>query len=210
MTSLRKKVAKDVLERIRTGEFSKDTVITEAKICETMSLSRTPAREALIELTANGILEKVPRKGYRIRELDEKDKTDIYAVLANLDALAAREAAEHMTDSDFLHMNELIDLMDIAIKYKNYANYCELQERFHNVYINRCNNSALIKTLDDIKASITRYTYYSTDEEKLFRLAAEMNDEHRHILELFQNNSVKELIDFLENVHWITKDTEMI
>lgn len=209
-TSWMHTVSGEILEKIRNDEISPNEIITEAMLCDMLKISRTPVREALIELIAKGVLEKVPRKGYRVKELDTKSKLNVYTVLASLDALAAKCAIVNMTEEDFLKMEEAIDLIDIAIKYKNYPNYYSLQEQFHQVYIDNCDNPFLQKMLQEIKTSITHYTYYSKDIDKLFDLCKEVNEEHRHILKLFREGKAEELARFLSETHWGTKDLEMI
>jgi len=60
---LRKLAKKQILQKIQTSKIASGDIITETQLCNEMNISRTPIREALIELVANGILEKVPRKG---------------------------------------------------------------------------------------------------------------------------------------------------
>jgi len=208
--SLRNDATKYIMERIHHGDILPGEILTETNVCDLLNISRTPAREALIELTANGVLEKVPRKGYRIKELDQKRKIDSYVVLGVLDALAAKLSMPNIEEKDILRMKEIIDLMDIAIKYKNYSSYVDLQEKFHHVYIDKCDNLQLVTMLADLKASIYRYTYYSDNIDKLFELSQDMNDEHRQITELFEKRDAEGLEDFLINTHWITKHMDMI
>lgn len=139
-----------------------------------------------------------------------KTKIDAYIVLASLDALAGRLACPMMTDQDILHMQELTDLIDVAIKYKNYASYCELQEKFHQVYIKRADNQVLSRMLDEIKSSVIRYTYFSEDIDTQFETCKLMNDEHKKIIELFQSGDADAVGHYLEHVHWVTKDYKLI
>lgn len=208
--SLSTQVSQEILRKIRSGEIEGDTLITEAMICETSGLSRTPVREALIGLRANGVLEKVPNKGYRVKQMDEKAKNDIYIVLSYLDALAARLAINKMTEEDYLKMSELIDLIDISIKYRNFANYQEQQEAFHSVYIERSGNEALKHSLDQIKESVPRYTYFSNDEDRLFAICASTNNEHREILQMLRDHKTEEITQYLIYTHWQTKYEDAI
>ena len=208
--SLRNKVAEDILRKIRSGEISSDMIMTEASICASLALSRTPVREALIELTLNGVLEKITNKGYKIRELDYKSKSDISILLADLEALAAKLAINNLTEEDYAHMEELIDMIDVAIKHQNYVKYSELQEQFHNVYNQKCDNPMLIEYLYNIKIRIVRYIYYTDDTNKLFDICRNMNDEHREILKLFKEKKADELEDYLVNVHWFTKYSDAL
>ena len=200
----------NILSKIHNGEFSSDNIITETMVCESLNISRTPAREALIELAANGILQKIPRKGYSITKFDQKTKLDSYEILGTLDALAAKLALPFMSKFDFSKMKEHIDLGNVAIKYKNYPSYCEQQENFHSVYINKCNNKQLITLLKQIKENLDRYTYYSKDENELFDICSLMNKEHITIVELFEAGKSLELFGYLTDTHWSTKTIDWI
>mgnify|MGYP000911696537 CR=1 FL=1 len=208
--SLRNLATRMILEKIQHGDFAAEDIISESEICKILDISRTPAREALIELVATGVLDKIPRKGYRIANTDRKQKIDAYIILADLDALAGRLACPRMTEQDILHMQELVDLIDIAIKYKNYASYCELQEKFHQVYIQRADNPLLSRMLDEIKSSVLRYTYFSEDIDRQFEICGWMNEEHKKIIELFQIGDADVVSEYLEFVHWATRDYEPI
>ncbi|WP_206460076.1 GntR family transcriptional regulator [Anaerovorax sp. IOR16] len=209
-SSLRNLATKMILEKIQRGDFAAGDIISESEICKILNISRTPAREALIELVANGVLDKIPRKGYQVVNTSHKQKLDAYIILADLDALAGRQACPMMTEQDILHMQELVDLIDIAIKYKNYASYCELQEKFHQVYIKRADNLLLSRMLDEIKSSVLRYTYFSEDIDTQFEICRWMNDEHKKIIELFQSGDADAVSQYLEYTHWATKDYELI
>lgn len=210
ITSLRHMAMENILSKIHSGEFSQDNIITETMICESLNISRTPAREALIELVANGVLERIPRKGYAITKFDYKTKLDAYEILGNMDALAAKLALPNITGADLNKMREYIDLADVAIKYKNYPAYCEQQENFHSVYINKCDNIQLITLLKQIKATLDRYTYYSTDETELFAICASMNKEHLEIVALFEKGDRNALFEYLSDNHWSTKVPDLI
>lgn len=209
-SSLRNLATKMILEKIQRGDFAAGDIISESEICKILNISRTPAREALIELVANGVLDKIPRKGYQVVNTSHKQKLDAYIILADLDALAGRQACPMMTEQDILHMQELVDLIDIAIKYRNYASYCELQEKFHQVYIKRADNLLLSRMLDEIKSSVLRYTYFSEDIDTQFEICSWMNDEHKKIIELFQSGDADAVSQYLEYTHWATKDYELI
>lgn len=209
-TSLRHLAIESILSKIHSGEFSQDNIITETVVCESLNISRTPAREALIELVANGVLERVPRKGYAITKFDQKTKLDSYEILGNLDGLAAKLALPNITNADLNKMREHMDLANVAIKYHNYPAYCEQQENFHNVYINKCNNIQLITLLKQIKSTLDRYTYYSPDETELFSICAAMNKEHAEIIALFEKGDKNVLFEYLTDNHWSTKDLGLI
>ena len=179
-------------------------------VCESLHISRTPVREALIELVASGVLEKAPRKGYAITKSDHKTKLDAYEILGHLDALAAKLALPYITVADLNKMREHIDLAEVAIKYSNYPAYCEQQENFHNVYISKCGNKQLVQMLKQIKMTLDRYTYFSSDQAELFSVCVAMNREHLEIVSLFENRDKNALFAYLSDTHWFTKMPDLI
>lgn len=209
-SSTKEQIENELLRRIRYNLYDKDSIISEAKLCEELNVSRTPVREALIHLSATDLLEKVPQKGYKIREFDLKTKLDTYYVIAILDANAALLAIDLLNKDDYLTMSEYIDLMDIDIKYKKFDKYNHHQEAFHGVYVNKCGNDALIRILEQVKASIPTYLYHSSEADRLFPVLAKLNEEHREILNLIKEKKSMELRNFLINNHWQTAHMDMI
>lgn len=209
-SSTKEQVEDEILRRIRFNIYNKDSIISEARLCEELNVSRTPVREALIHLSASNLLEKVPQKGYKIRDFDLQTKLDTYYVIAILDANAALLALDSLDENDYLSMNEFIDLMDIDIKYHKFDKYNEHQESFHHVYIDKCGNDALIKIIDQVKDSIPTYLYHSSEGERLFSVLKDLNDEHRQILELIKQKKSWELRNFLVKNHWNTAHMDLI
>lgn len=194
------------MNKIHELEISKDAIITEADVCKMFKVSRTPAREALIELTANGILAKIPNKGYSIKELSEEAKLEVFDLIACLDSMAAKLAMPFLTKDDIERMRELLDMIDVAIKYKNYKKYYELQEEFHDVYIGKCRNEQVIKMLNRAKSSVAEYWRLDDTTEHTFMTLVEVNKEHREILRLIEKKDITGLRTYIEDVHWATKE----
>ncbi|SHI42616.1 DNA-binding transcriptional regulator, GntR family [Dethiosulfatibacter aminovorans DSM 17477] len=207
---LRDQAIKYILDKIQHNELKVDEIFTEQQICDEMGISRTPVREALIQLTSDNIISRIPRKGYTIVELEDAAKMNLYTIIATLDALAASLAVEYMTDEDFLKMEELCDKIDIAIKYKNFSDYYSLQDEFHRIYLNKCSNPKLVELVETLESGPVHRSYISDDKERLFKALEESNAEHRTIIEMFKNKKTQELESFLRNVHWATKYPDMI
>jgi DNA-binding GntR family transcriptional regulator len=205
-TNLKDKTIQSIMNKIHELEISKDAIITEADICKMFKVSRTPAREALIELTANGILAKIPNKGYAIKELSEEAKLEVFDLIACLDSMACKLAMPFITKEDIERMRELLDMIDIAIKYKNYKKYYELQEEFHDVYIGKCHNEQVLKMLHRAKSSVSEYWRLDETTERTFTTLVEVNKEHREILRLIEKKDVINLRAYIEDVHWATKE----
>ena len=196
-TSLRDQIINAIKTKIQYSELQPNQIITETQICTDLNVSRTPVREALIHLVADGILNKVPRKGYAVHEVDSNSKLNLYSIIAVLDALAASLSINNLTEEDILKMHECIDKIDIALKYKKYSDYYYLQDQFHKVYIDRCENPMLIKMLSDLSSGPLHRSYISDDTNKLFAVLKEVNNEHREILEFFKSKNVLDSQKFI-------------
>lgn len=207
--SLRETVRTHVLEQIQNGQLRTGDKLTELSICKQLGISRTPVREALLLLSSEGLLEYTPHRGFTIKGMDQKAKEDTYEILTLLDALSARLALPHMTPADLSELNRCADLIDIAIKYHNYPDYCQLQQQFHDIYRNRCSNQVLIHLLQELQVGCPPQTYYSEDQSQLFSVFSTMNQEHRKIIALFEAGDPQKLFDYL-CYHWDTRYEEMI
>lgn len=207
---LREKVIKYVVSQIKHGKLQPGQIINEVKISSDLNISRTPVREALFSLIADGVLQKVPRKGYTPVTFSRQQKNNIHNIIGALDSLAATLAMEYITQKDITKMCEIADKIDIAIRYKNYEDYFDLQDEFHKIYINKCENPPLIKLLETIKSGPIQYTYTSKDIDSLFIILAETHQQHREIIRLFEAKDSASLEKYLKYTHWHTTHPDFI
>lgn len=208
--SLRDHVREYISNKIQNGELIPGDKLSEMKLCEELQISRTPTREALLVLTGENLLEYVSRKGFTVKSKSLKEKSDVHVILSVMDALAARLAVDNIGNTELNSMRECIDMIDIAIKYKNYPNYCKKQQSFHNIYRNCCQNEMLLKMLNELQNSFIPYTYNSDNPAELFSVFENINKEHRIILNLFEKHDGDALFEFLMNEHWQTRYKDMI
>lgn len=207
--SLRDYVRGYVAKKIQSGEIISGDRLSEIELCKELNISRTPTREALLQLASEGLLEYVPRRGFTVNSFSEKEKMDLYAVVALIDAFAARLAVSNISEQNILEMNEYVDKMDVAIKYKNYSNYCEFQEGFHECYRKVCGNNVVLRLLKEFQEGFIPQTYPNQNTEKLFEVSRELNNEHKTIIDLFEKKDEEELFRFLCK-HWETRHIDMI
>ena len=90
--SLKDHVYQYIAEQISKEELVPGEKINENEICRELSISRTPVREALIQLSSEGVLENVPRKGFIIKQMKETEARQLYEVIGVLDGLAAQRS----------------------------------------------------------------------------------------------------------------------
>ena len=169
-------------------------------ICKELNVSRTPVREALIQLASEGVLESLPRRGFVVREIDVKTSRDLYQIIGPLDALAAESALPYLGTKEFKKMKRLIEDIDEAIEENDFNRYYQLQLYFHDVYIDLCRNTELIHLLKRLRKIFIKQGFESDD--RLVKILYETNDEHKKLLELFTAKDVDSLKEYLVKVHW--------
>ncbi|MGO4276857.1 GntR family transcriptional regulator, partial [Paenibacillus sp. TAF58] len=140
-----------IAEKIQNGSLLPNQKLNEASICQKLGVSRTPVREALIQLASENLLENIPRRGFIVKELDTKMKLDVFQIVGALDALAAHLSVPLVSNEDIAEMARLADKIDISIQEQNYTDYQLYQNDFHNVYLLKCNNSKLIDLLKSLQ-----------------------------------------------------------
>lgn len=190
---------------IQEGTLKPNDKLNEQEISDRLGISRTPIREALIQLAADGLLESIPHRGFRVKPLSLKEVTELYIIIGNLDSLAANLALYNLSEEDINQMESLKEEMDEAIKKEEYDRYYKLQIEFHDVYINKCNNEELIRILNQLRMRFIRQSYSNIDKEELLKVLLETNEQHGVIIDLIKARDSKRLENYIKEVHWNTK-----
>lgn len=191
-----------IADQIRVGNLMPGERINENSICTELNISRTPVREALIQLTAEGLLENRARKGFMIRPMAEKDVCELYQLIGVLDGFSAKQACPYLTAKDLNDMEFYIETIELAIKAGNFEMYHKQQESFHQLYLDKCGNAVLIDTIRQAKHKLLKKTYTDDPEGKTRQVLYTTNQEHREILKLFQAQDAEKLFQYLSEVHW--------
>lgn len=105
--SLKEMAANYIREGIVSGRLGPGAKVDQDQIAEDLGISRLPIREALIELTAKGFVESIPRRGAFVVTLTVQDIEDHFEVVSLLFGLTARRAAKHITDEQLRGLQRL-------------------------------------------------------------------------------------------------------
>jgi DNA-binding GntR family transcriptional regulator len=149
--SLHDEVAAQLRERIFAGELMPGTFLDEARLAEQMRISRTPLREALKVLTAEGLVRHEPRRGSFVNEVTEQDLDEIFPVIALLEGQCAREAALKATDADIAALQALHDKLNRHAKARRITDYYTVNFAIHEAIIALANNRWLAQVIGDLR-----------------------------------------------------------
>jgi DNA-binding GntR family transcriptional regulator len=151
LNSLHDEVAAQLRERIFAGELAPGTFLDEVRLAQELKISRTPLREALKVLTAEGLLRHEPRRGCFVNEVTERDLDEIFPVIALLEGRCAFEAAQHATDADLQLLEELHRKLARHAKARRINEYYETNFTIHETIIALAGNRWLAGVIGDLR-----------------------------------------------------------
>ncbi len=132
---------------------------------------------------------------------DENDAREVFQTIGPLDGRAAYLALPNLAKEDLAQLRFLCDSMDLAIKNNLPQRYYALQTEFHHFYYDRCGNARLTRLLHDLTKSLSKRSYENDDALSLTNMG-KANEEHRRIVELFEQGKADELQNYVRDVHW--------
>ena len=140
--ALYEEVAELLRQRIFRRELEPGNWIDELKIAEECGISRTPLREALKVLAAEGLVTMKVRRGAYVTEVSEQDLADVYHLLSLLESDAAGVVARQATDGEVAELQQLHGELEAAALpgQENALQFFAVNERFHMRLLEISNN----------------------------------------------------------------------
>jgi len=136
--ALYEEVAELLRQRIFARELEPGSWIDELRIAEALGISRTPLREALKVLAAEGLVTMKVRRGAYVTEVSEKDLRDVYHLLALLESDAARVVAQRASEAQLTQIQTLH--LDLEKAMNNRDRFFEINEAFHMLLMEIADN----------------------------------------------------------------------
>lgn len=129
---------------IFSGELLPGSDHLETELAARLGVSRTPVREAALQLQAQGLVEVRARRGIRVLPVSAQDMHDIYDILTELESLAAARAAEATySKGDLATLAAAIQDMDTALKINDLPAWAQADDRFHRELVRLGGNARL-------------------------------------------------------------------
>ena len=142
-SNLREQIKDVILQRIVAGEYSPGARLVETRIAQELGVSQAPVREALRDLEQLGCIVHEPFRGCSVRAFSAEDLLEAFPVRAALEALAARLAAERITEDELLHLAELLDRMRGAAQRGDAHDQSQANASFHATIVHAARNATL-------------------------------------------------------------------
>ncbi len=166
---------------IFAGELGAGTDHLESELADRLGMSRTPIREALLRLEAQGLVEVRPRKGARIKPLSPTDMAEIYDILTELESLAAaKAAARNLSDADLSTLTMAIRDMESALNNNDREAWAAADDTFH-LALTELSGSARIVQISAMLADQVRRARMVTLHMR--PTPTKSNDDHSQVLD---------------------------
>ena len=140
-----------LLAEIRTGALLPGARLRETELAERLGISRTPVREAIRQLEADGLVTHLPRQGATVRGLDYAEVIELYEMRAVLEGTAARLAARVASDVELEELGALN--AELALAAPGPAAQ-ELNRQFHRTLLDAARNRFLVKSMSALQRTL--------------------------------------------------------
>lgn len=197
------RLAGAIQAQVLRGDVPVGTRLRQEALAEEFGVSRTPVREALRQLQATGLVELLPNRGAVVRGPSAREIREAYEVRAELEGLAARLAAERISDSDFVRLREAQALFRTSVTtliarrsrrpapWKDESVWVQANDLFHQAILDAAGNGRLNDTIADLHRSFPRDLTWTALSQSS-RLLEENVEQHDAILEAIERRDPKE------------------
>lgn len=194
--SLHDELLANLRDYIVEGNLADGARVPERLLCERFGISRTPLREALKVLAAEGLIDLLPNRGARVRALDAEDLRELFDVMGGLEALAGRLACERISDAETAAIENVHHEMYRHYLRRDMHGYFQCNQAIHRMIVEAAGNAALSATYASFAGRIRRVRYsanLATDRDRW----GEAMREHETILDALRRRAGSELSDIL-------------
>lgn len=169
-----------VAARLRTllieGRIAPGAKLNERELSELLRVSRTPLREAIKLLAAEGLVDLLPNRGAVAVKLTETDILHTFEVLAGLEAMSGEFAAERITDDELTHIRAMHFEMLAAFTRRDLSNYYRLNALIHAAINDAAKNPVLTSTYNGINARVQSLRFRTNQNEAKWKRAVQEHE----------------------------------
>jgi DNA-binding GntR family transcriptional regulator len=197
--SLKEQVYDYLRQQFQRHRLRPGTVINMEATAARLGVSKTPLRDALIQLAMEGFVTISPRRGIFVNSLELKDIREMYQVIGALESAALQEAFPRLGAAGIKKMEALNRQMQKAIANNNFPLFYEKNLLFHDSFILPGNNQTLIRIIGNLKKRL-----YDFPQQRpwIKEWEASSIGEHRRIIDFLAAGDGAAAALFLREVHW--------
>ncbi|KMW57681.1 Transcriptional regulator, GntR family [Candidatus Rhodobacter oscarellae] len=197
---LASKARRAIEDEILSGRLLPGTRLDERLWAERLGISRTPVREAIRELSSQGMVDAPPRQQAYVRKVEGAELAELFEALIGLETLVAELAGRRISDAEIATLEVLQGQLRNAMKNEDSREFQDLNVKFHFVIAQASANTTLLQTLKTVRLRVSPYRSWLF--EKLDRMPRSIEEHDKIIAALRARDSVL--------VRRLTREHEMI
>jgi len=179
-TALAVEIANRLRQMILEGQLEPGGKINEKLLTEQFGVSRTPLREALKVLAAEGLLDLIPHRGAVITRQSEGELAEVFRVLAALEGLAGELATVAASDDTLSQIREMTQQLRRSYEETDRPTYFRINQTIHKAILQAADNETLLRSHELLAYRVQRARYQANLTPERWRAAVE---EHEAIAE---------------------------
>jgi DNA-binding GntR family transcriptional regulator len=164
--TLAEQVAVKLKKMIQNGEIEPNKIISQRSLSKELEVGITPLREAILQLSIEGYLVKIPYLGVMVSDVSDKDVRDIYSVRRVIEGYATRVACDRFSSRDRDILEDLVKVMKRADESDDNELYQKANEEFHMKIYNMSGNKFLIEIIRTLWKHFPRDTFKLMPERR--------------------------------------------
>jgi len=203
---LRNQIYEFFRSQMRKEALKPGDPIAIKQVAQQLGVSRTPLREALLQLQSEGFVTILPQRGVYINKVGERSIKNIYEILGGLESRVVMGVFDKIGPIEIAEMRRVNLEMKDEISSGSIYRYYELNVRFHDVILNLSENEDLVNYVRMQKQKLYDFTsinYGKQWEDRNFL-------EHEELIRLLEAGDAVKAADYMRDVHWIYKDPEAL
>lgn len=178
-TTIKEQVYIGIKNRILDGTFKQGERLHEVNLSKMFNVSRSPVREAIIELVTEGLLESIPNKGVYVKKLSVSDIINIYELREVLEQYAIRKSIEKINEDDIRKLEEIRYDLIRSFEENDLETYIKVDTNLHNIFFEICDNDILNDIIGSLYPQIQTFRSMSLSKKDRFEQSLE---EHLDII----------------------------
>jgi DNA-binding GntR family transcriptional regulator len=175
--ALHEQVTQRLRQLLVEGRIAPGAKLNERELSEHLGVSRTPLREAIKRLAAEGLVELLANRGAIAVQLSHADIDNTFEVIAGLEALSGELAAQRMTAQELNEVKALHFEMLAAWTRRDLSAYYGLNARIHKAINRAARNPVLSATYDQVNARLQALRFRSNQNEEKWQQAVNEHEE---------------------------------
>ena len=186
--SLKEMAFESIKAAILSKKLEPGKVYNEQKLAKELGISKTPVREALLDLKAKGFITLLPRRGFQIKVLTEKDIKNLYEVRIALETAIVRSIIPKLTEAALKKIDTIHEKERAVIKADDRLRYLQIDRELHLCLAGITENQYMITSLENIRDLIDWMGFKALTWRERTK---EVEQEHEKVIEKLREKDIE-------------------